>query len=130
MKRAVVRLVAYLALLTDRSADAKYVAKQCGGRWKLSRDIADMMMGKGCLYGKTEEQVDDFFTSLRAFYDYDREFFQEQFEDLLPVEKMMFREFLKSESTDQRREDYISDHFSIENLLVEIAEMKSNSSRQ
>lgn len=44
----------------------------------------------GCLDGKTEQQKKDFFKSLYDFATTDRQFFKEQYLDMLPKEREQF----------------------------------------
>lgn len=49
---------------------------------------------KGCLHGKTDQEKDEFFTSLYNFSITNKQFFQEQYWDLLPVEREEFENWL------------------------------------
>ncbi len=48
---------------------------------------------KGCLYNKTPQQKEEFFTSLSNFVFTDEQFFKEQFFDLTPGERKQFAEW-------------------------------------
>lgn len=50
---------------------------------------------KGCLDGKTPEQVDDFFKSLLGFLTTDKDFFIDQFNDLTIEEQQRLYHWLK-----------------------------------
>lgn len=58
---------------------------------------------KGCLYGKTAEQKDKFFNSLFNFAVKDKDFFQEQFLDLLPDEQQQFIDWLEKKQENMKK---------------------------
>lgn len=49
---------------------------------------------RGCLYYKTQKQVEDFFNNLASFITADIVFFLEQFDDLRPKEKTRFIKYM------------------------------------
>lgn len=50
---------------------------------------------RGCLYGKTQEEKDSFFSKLIDFNSSDPDFFKQQLSDLRRHEKVEFNEWLK-----------------------------------
>ncbi len=57
---------------------------------------------RGCLYGKTPQQKEDFFNSLLSFHDTDKMFFEEQFDDLLSEEKDEFIKWIAADNAHKR----------------------------
>lgn len=50
----------------------------------------------GCLYGKTEQEINQFFESLANFSKTDSEFFTEQYWDLTYTGRKMFENYIKN----------------------------------
>lgn len=57
---------------------------------------------RGCLYGKTQQQKEDFFRSLTNFSYTDEQFFKEQCMDLQYHELKQFEEYLKKQNDIKR----------------------------
>lgn len=57
---------------------------------------------KGCLYGKTEEEKISFFKSLSGFAISDKQFFREQWADLLPHEQKEFHNWVIKDAEEKK----------------------------
>lgn len=60
-------------------------------------------INRGCLYGKSQKEKIDFFSSLKKFAISDGVFFEEQYSDLLPHEKKEFSDWIIEDTKNKQR---------------------------